>query len=52
MGSLGSLQCHMTHEDCTGSHDVLQWSLSGSMGSYGILQSHVRGCTDSPGAVQ
>ena len=67
-GSHGAVQCSQVsrwyygvlgwslvpHElrGCTGSHGVLQSSLSGSKGSYGILQSHLRGCKDSTGAVQ
>ena len=33
----------------TGFQGAVHWSLSGSRGSYGILQSDTRGCTDSPG---
>ena len=35
---------------CTGSHGVLQWSLSGSMGSYKGIQYQVRGLAGSQGA--
>ena len=37
---------------CTGSHGVLQWSLSGSMGSYKGIQYHVRGLAGSQGTDQ
>ena len=37
---------------CTGSHGVLQWSLSGSMGSYKGIQYQVRGLAGSQGTDQ
>ena len=37
---------------CTGSHGVLQWSLSGTLGSYKGLQYRVRGLAGSQGTVQ
>ena len=39
--------CHK--RGCTGFQGAVHWSLRGSRGSYGILQSDTRGCTDSPG---
>ena len=45
-GSMGPyvLQCHK--------RGAVYWSLNGSRGSYDILQSHTRGCTESPDAGQ
>ena len=37
---------------CTGSHSVLRWSLSGTLGSYKGLQYRVRGLAGSQGTVQ
>ena len=37
---------------CTGSHGVLQWSLSGSMESYKGIQCQVRGLAGSQGTDQ
>ena len=37
---------------CTGSHGVLQWSLSGTLGSYKGFQYQVRGLAGSQRTVQ